>query len=545
MPHILDNEAPVDFRDKRYEELFRRLQGNIVKGHGRDFAVYIFLEFLVEEVALQRLLRSLTEKYVTSAYDQLVEREQFTKFRVPGSLFGNLLLTTGAYKKLGFGERIGEWFKDPGNPNDAKPDFFVNRMYGTATSFGDTLVEESKRQPLEVAYANGSIDALLLLADDSRSYLLRTVRALMTSLERDGVASVVAVEHGEALRNEDGEGIEHFGYVDGRSQPLFLTSDFRDLGPGNRITSQTRERVSDKALAGDNGRIDVWNPFAPLSLALIRDPAVGHPHAFGSYYVFRKLEQDVLRFSMAEQQLADVLGLEGADRPRAGAMIVGRFRDGTPLALSPTGGLIPEKANNFRYDDLNAAHAKVKGAPDDPLGLKCPFQSHIRKVNPRQNVGIEDPSKSVAALAEADRRHRIVRRGITYGRRKRPPNMFQSLQDLPTSGVGLLFACFQRSIGSQFAFMQRRWANDINFMVRGDNENQTGLDGVIGQRNPGKRILAQHWRAEYGGTVSHTGPVKYLAAPTSHPKKFAVNGFVKFRGGEFFFAPSLTFLLRD
>jgi Dyp-type peroxidase family len=545
MSDLLENDAPIDFRDTRYHELFRRLQGNIVKGHGRDYAVYLLLELTVEGVALKHLLRTLTLTYVTSAYDQLREREQFARFRVPGSLFGNLFLTVGAYHKLGVGNRVDAWFADQGRSSRPAPNLFLNRMAAAADSFGDVLVAEDKRQPLEIAYAEGHIDALLVLADDSKSFLMRTARALMTQLERDGLARIVAVEIGQALRNEDGEGIEHFGYVDGRSQPLFLTSDFRHLEADHRIGPRTRERVSDKAHARESGRIDLWSPFAPLSLALIADPGVAQPDSFGSYYVFRKLEQDVMRFSMAEQQLADALNLEGVDRARAGAMIVGRFRDGTPLALSSTDGLIPAKANNFRYDGLDAAYAVAPDAPSDELGLKCPFQAHIRKVNPRQNVGVEDPAGSVTALADDDRSHRIVRRGITYGTRKRAPSAFQALQDLPSADVGLLFACFQRSIHNQFAFMQRRWANNINFMVRGVNENQTGLDALIGQRRPGAPILPQNWRTEYGGTVAHDGPVKYLASPTSHATKYAVNGFVRFRGGEFFFAPSLTFLLAE
>ena len=38
-------------------------------------------------------LRRLAEMYVTSAYDQLVQNDQYQRFSVPGALFGNLFLT--------------------------------------------------------------------------------------------------------------------------------------------------------------------------------------------------------------------------------------------------------------------------------------------------------------------------------------------------------------------------------------------------------------------------------------------------------------------
>ena len=41
-------------------------------------------------------------------------------------------------------------------------------------------------------------------------------------------------------------------------------------------------------------------------------------------------------FHKAEKALADTLGLTGEDRKRAGATIVGRFRDGTALTAHST-----------------------------------------------------------------------------------------------------------------------------------------------------------------------------------------------------------------
>ena len=89
------------------------------------------------------------------------------------------------------------------------------------------------------------------------------------------------------------------------------------------------------------------------------------------------------------------------------------------------------------------------------------------------------------------------------------------------------------------------WASNPHFMVSpGPDIDMTGLDAVIGSAAPGA-FLAQHWRAEYGGEVSHDGRFDRLKLSKSHPTTFDVHGFVRFRGGEYFFAPSLTFLLGD
>ena len=52
-----------------------------------------------------------------------------------------------------------------------------------------------------------------------------TLAATLTALLESAGASVVHVQRGRALLNAAGFGIEHFGYVDGRSQPLMLVED--------------------------------------------------------------------------------------------------------------------------------------------------------------------------------------------------------------------------------------------------------------------------------------------------------------------------------
>ena len=253
----------------------------------------------------------------------------------------------------------------------------------------------------------------------------------------------------------------------------------------------------------------------PHALERPRDFADGGagPNHFGSYFVFRKLEQNVRRFKQAEEDLADALGLEGDDRERAGAMIVGRFEDGTPLTLQQTDGARGPIMNNFTYGS-------------DSEGRKCPFHAHIRKTNPRGS-GKAEP-------AEKERLHLMARRGQTYGQRTDVPfdeNVPPSGR--PTGGVGLLFMAFNSKIhfdfaagdfeGAQFDFTQAVWADNPGFPIE---QPDPGLDPVIGQGPRPPQIYPRKW----GELPDKTKPI------TAPPQA------VHMRGGEYFFMPSLAVL---
>jgi Dyp-type peroxidase family len=480
MPINLDNELqPINPSDAKYAQMLDNLQGNILKGHGREHTVHIFLELKPGKAAREQLA-AFASRIVTSASQQHIETGQFKKFKIPGGLFANVLFTAKGYRTLGFTKaNLNKAFPEPAGDFGIQSNFLEGMR-----AHADELNDPDPSQ-WEEGYRDGRIDAMILLADDNEDFLSRRARDLINEL--DDFTIILAVERGTALRTDEGEGIEHFGYVDGRSQPIFFTTD----------------------LEGE-GQIDKWNPSEPLKIVLVPDRTVKDVDAFGSYFVFRKLEQDVLRFTVREHALADELKLQGADRERAGAMAVGRFRDGTPLALTQTDGFIPSKENNFRFDDA------------DPDGLKCPFHAHIRKTNPRGDIA----NKLVPGGDEFDleRRRRITRRGIPYGTRSRHPNAFQALDDLPTKDVGLLFMCFQSSIANQFVFMQRAWANEEAFLL-----SDTGADPIIAQAAQGAQPMPQQWNEQWGG---------------SEKKPSTFGEFVKMKGGEFFFAPSIPFLKR-
>src|SRR5437867_4731948 len=107
------------------------------------------------------------------------------------------------------------------------------------------------------------------LSHDSAKDLAAKTRAVSESLRP--IAEILAVERGTVLRNARGEPVEPFGFVDSRSQPLFLQADLE----------------AEKA-AG----VAVWDPSAPLGLAWVDDPSTSEEDGFGCYLVFRQPQQD-------------------------------------------------------------------------------------------------------------------------------------------------------------------------------------------------------------------------------------------------------------
>ena len=451
------------------------LQGNILKGHGRQVTTNIFFRIdPTKKTAMRAAIRKIATERVMSAHQQLLEAKRLSDGGAPGGVFVSFYLSKTGYEALGV------------QPS-AIPQDHSFRAGMKSANLGDKDVvhwDEAFR---------GQIDGMVLVGVPDANTPIAPFRKQIVDLLTQAGGTILKVQNGKALF-EDGNGIEHFGYVDGRSQPLVLLEDL----------------VSEE----NDGGIATWNPGAPLDVALVADPAANDRYSFGSYFIFRKLEQNVRGFKTREQELADALGLDGTYRELAGALVVGRFENGTPVTKSDV--VIGAKPpNDFDYSD-------------DP-GLRCPYQAHIRKSNPRGSGGAE-------ALS-AERKHLMMRRGIPYEdvpRAMAPKDLpdvttFAKFREivaplLPEGGVGLLFMAYNRDISAQFEFTQKLWVNNNAFPEAGV---PPLLDPIIGQPvgQEAEQLWPRKWNDAGGGVT---------------PFSFA--DFVTMRGGEYFFAPSLTFL---
>ena len=456
------NREPISSKSRDLERLLTDLQGNILRSHGREHVILLIIKFTCAEQDARNWARAFGG-WVTSALKQSEQARDWLS-RKQESLFASLLLTRSGYEYLGVND-------DAKIPNDPK--------FRSGMAKSQKLLMDSPQVEWDKPY-NDSIHAMAVLASGDVNILAENVRTVQASLE--SIATVTRQDGGAQREKTKSEGVsryvEHFNYLEGRSQPLFFIEDIEDEIDG----------------------VTEWDPFAPLSLALVKDPNGGE-NSFGSYLVYRKLEQRVRTFKARERKaesnppsVSDELGLVNRDRQRVGAMVVGRFENGTPLAISKTDNL-RSAPNNFNYED-------------DPDGTKCPLFAHIRKVNPR---------------TEASKNHRIVRRGIPYADVLLPMSpgdkLFNNnLNKMTENGVGLLFMCFQASIENQFEHIQRL-INDPNEPTSG-----AGIDGLVGQ-----------------GDHTHAWP---LAWGEDKTKAASFGSFVKLKGGEYFFAPCISFFDR-
>ena len=276
------------------------LQGNILKGHGRNSSGLMFLRFKAGKLAeVKNWIRNFSER-ITSAQQQLYDAEQYRQSSGPGPLFTNFFLSAKGYEHLFPNIRIRTRFDDQA---------FLYGMRAAQHRLNDPPLER-----FEQGFQH-SIDAMVLLAHDEESSLRQAEDSLANAIQAH--TEICVVEHGRVMRNGQHKPIEHFGFVDGSSQPLFFEKDVEQ--------EMQKHRASD------------WNPGAGPNLVLVPDPFGRRECDCGSYMVFRKLEQNVLGFKTRERQLATALGLVGEDAKRAGALVMGRFEDGTPLALHSTG----------------------------------------------------------------------------------------------------------------------------------------------------------------------------------------------------------------
>ncbi len=433
------------------------LQGNILKSHGRDHSRHLFITFKTEnpedrKKARERLAKMVASDRVTSALQQWREAQSYREVRetilgngamakkdvaalikAASATFVGVLLSADGYRALKLDKNH--------MPDD--PSFLAG-----AKARVDVLNDPPVTK-WEMTF-QGNLHALVIVADDATDRLDTVVAKLKEELK--DLCVMLSEETGTAMRldangKEDPSAPvrEHFGFVDGISQPLFYA---RDIEKARTL----------------QGGIDEYDPSAPLDQVLVKDPGGDKSNAYGSYFVYRKLEQNVAGFRADEQHLARQIAHyahpkttepTAEDIALAGAYMVGRFQDGTPVvdrAVAGLGGL----PNNFTYDA-------------DPDGVRCPFQAHARKTNPRG-----DKQRQFGQPLTQERAQRIVRRAISFGEVNLKPD--------PNKPVGLLFLCAQSSIADQFEFIQNQWANNKDFLRGGSS-----LDPVIGTQKYGAK----------------------------------------------------------
>ncbi len=277
----------------------------------------------------------------------------------------------------------------------------------------------------------------------------------------------------------------HFGYRDGLSQPTV------DCGLENPVPDKQPVAPTGEFLLGYPSQFDQLTYAVPAPDDLGRN---------GSFLVLRILEQNCQAFEALLAQSEQLYEIAGE---LLAAKIVGRWRNGTPLSLSPDS---ESPAQPLGAQDINQYdYAPTVANPEaynDHRGFRCPIGSHMRRANPRGST----------IAGNSGSRHRIVRRGIPYGPPYDPSN--------PNDGIkrGLLGLFIGVSIKDQFEFLMSEWINGSTF-----------APGIYGTTDP---ILGNSPDGENKFVVPREGATPVVI--TNFPR------LVTTRGSAYTFLPSLT-----
>ena len=281
---------------------------------------------------------------------------------------------------------------------------------------------------------------------------------------------------------------EHFGYTDGFGNPDYLGVE-RSSQPGQG-----------KLMADGS-----WAPLATGELLLGYADEAGElpvapvPHLLasnGTFMAYRKMHQNVATF----RAYLDEHGKQyGGGKEKLAAKFIGRWRDGTPLEVSPDKqdqSIVqdPKRSTNFTYGT-------------DGEGTRCPIGAHIRRVHPRDAFGFN--GKLI------DRR-RITRRGQPYGTFAGENEAVSDADDR-----GIVFMALNASLSRQFEFVQQQWIEYGNDAHQGNDK-----DPLMGNHEGHGKFVVQ-------GDRSAANP-PYVCAH--------LPSFVELKGGDYFFLPSITAL---
>lgn len=458
------------------------VQGNILRGYHKPFVRHLVLTVARRELAASWLLDATGRDPVTT--HQVTNAEPWDE-KPPTCL--NVSVTPAGLAALGVAKPAIESF----------PAEFVAGMASRATKIGD--VGESAPSNWRPEWRRPDELHVVVTVHADRAEQREDVAARFLAYRGGGTFRELARLDGQSFLG----GLVHFGYRDSIAQPHF--EGIRN--PANRPDHQPLVEVG-AALLG------YPTPLENVRFELPQPSVLGRN---GTFNAFRVLEQRVEAFedfltSAAETLLASPMadevlpaGIErewvpavsrgDAMRELVAAKVLGRWRNGVPLALSPHSPTPREPVGEERINDF--------GYQPDPDGTRCPIASHIRRCNPRDARIVQ---------RSANHTRRIVRRGIPYG----PPYDPQRPDGVER---GLLGSFLCASLAVQFESIQYDWMNLglLDPRITGSN------DVVVGNND----ARFSSFRLPVGASA-----IELRGFPR----------FVETRGGAYLFLPSLRAL---
>ena len=339
----------------------------------------------------------------------------------------------------------------------------------------DTLLDSGENHPenWDQPFGSGRIHLFVSIFSDTQEKWRRAM-ALKRQQYR-GLAGVTVLGT-QDFGAQPGD-LNSLGYKDSIGQPAIEGSGVDPL-PGQGRSIKPGEFIL--GYPGEAG--------APV--------ATVQPEVLGRNGTFLGLRKYQTRVGTFNRFLRDNAQTDEA-RELLAAKLVGRWRNGAPLTLTPVKddpalGEDPQRNNDFTY-------------ANDPDGKQAPLGCHMRRMNPRDT--------NTPVLTDVNL-HRIIRRSTTYGAPYDPDALSDRDDEVPR---GLFFLFMSAKAMTTLEFLQREWINDGNF---------TGLreerDPIVGLQKEG-------------------GTFTIPRAPVRR-RIHDIQTFNVLRGGEYFFMPSLSAL---
>ncbi|KAH7332678.1 hypothetical protein B0J17DRAFT_603542 [Rhizoctonia solani] len=505
------------------------LQGDIVYLFPKKAENFIF--FRISDVtSFKKALKSFKPTSSEDVKELLIKISDAKSSGQPEPIYAELYqiaFSRAGLDVLGVSQKTGD------------PRFDAGSMRGDKDFLGD------QRQWDQVFDTEPLHGVITIAAHDDKSCETATDK-----MKRDFGSSIVIVSgvvQGRA-RPDKFKGHEHFGYMDGISQPA----------PRGLVAPHPGQ------IQVDPGVLIMGYPGDP---ALDRRPTWAKD---GTILVFRKLEQDVIGFERyltrngsrwmefvpeKYKATADLSDKEGAEL--FGARLIGRWKSGAPLARCPIRDdpIMAENAEeNNDFDYTKSPDGKTTF--NEPSNAYCPFTMHNRKTAPRNLKPYVDPKYLESGS--------IVRGGLPYGPEVEPSERDNYDPNDP-SPRGLLFNCYMSSLDSGFIRQTKGYAGNDFFPITSLVPTKQGQDpiiggpaakGSIGYERPATLQLADDDNPSYKtgdqvsiklvdpkdnfNTIEVTGFANVrpstAAAPPGEPNPY----FVTSRGGEYFFVPSVS-----
>ncbi|KIM34766.1 hypothetical protein M413DRAFT_450072 [Hebeloma cylindrosporum] len=457
------------------------IQGDILSGLPKKTQFYIFFDVTDTKKFREDLNKFIplikTVEGVLKDRDAIKDHK---KKKLPGlvHIVGvNIAFSHKGFVKLGIDDTTLGGVEDP---------FVIGQKQDAITNLGDP--KKADGNPDWDSHFLQEIHGVILISGESHGSIRKTKYEIEhifgVHSPHASIKEIVTLQ-GD-VRPGDESGHEHFGFLDGISNPVVNGFDTvinpgpKTVDPGVVVTGHTGDITQRADWATD-----------------------------GSFLVFRYLFQHVPEFNdflkknpIAKDGDGKVLTPEeGSDL--LGARMVGRWKSGAPIDITPFKddpalGTDPKRNNDFAF------------AGEISSQLRCPFAAHVRKTNPRDDLEVPPPPTPPIAIEG----RRIMRRGVQFG----PEVTREEAHTAKTQhGRGLLFACYQTSIVNGFQFLQQSWANNEKFPPFTGRPEAPGLDPLIGQ---GDRAMSG-------------------LDPLNEQTVIGMPAFIIPRGGEYFFSPSL------